>query len=67
MDGKTFETVVDKSKNTSDKAVEFNVIKPTKTYFVRLTILKKPKNTPLSILEFTALGKAVIPLPAYVH
>lgn len=67
MDGKAFDTVVDKSKNTADKAIEFDVIKPTKTYFVRLTILKKPKNTPLTILEFTAFGKAVIPPPAYMH
>ncbi len=64
-DGKNYTTVVDKSANKRDDAIEFDVIKPGEAKFVKLTILNKPKNTPLSILEFTVFGKANIPPPKF--
>jgi xylan 1,4-beta-xylosidase len=60
-DGKTFETVVDKTGNTTTRYTEFDELKPTVARFVRLTITDWPRKTPLGILEFTVFGKAVPP------
>jgi len=56
-DGKTFTTVVDKTKNDRDNAVEFDEITPVKCRHVKLTITNWPKDLPLGVLEFTAFGK----------
>lgn len=59
-DGKTFKTVVDKTKNDADNAVEFDEIKPVQCKYVKLTITGWPKDLPCGVIEFTVFGK---PLP----
>jgi len=56
-DGKTFKTVVDKTKNDADNVVEFNEIEPIKCCHVKLTITGWPKDLPCGIVEFTVFGK----------
>ncbi|MGQ9633127.1 MAG: family 43 glycosylhydrolase [Bryobacteraceae bacterium] len=59
-DGKTYETVLDKTNNNVTKYTEFDELRPTVCRFVRLTITEWPRAaSPLGILEFTAFGKAV--------
>jgi hypothetical protein len=62
-DGKTFSTLLDKSRNTITKYVEFDELSPTACRFVRLTLTGWPRNagTPLGIVEFTVFGKAISP------
>ncbi|WP_158534913.1 family 43 glycosylhydrolase [Mucilaginibacter hurinus] len=62
-DGKQYRNVVDKSANKTDRAIEFDRIAATQAKFVKLTILNKPPNTDVSILEFTVFGQALIPPP----
>ena len=58
MDGKDFKTVLDTSNNTVPRNVLFDEIAPVECRYVRLTMLDWPKNSPLSILDFTVFGKA---------
>jgi hypothetical protein len=59
MDGETFTTVVDKTGNNRDNAVEFDEITPTECRYVRLTIAAWPTNLPIGVLEFTVFGRPV--------
>ncbi len=60
-DGKTFDTILDKTNNNVTRYTEFDELPPTVCRFVRLTITDWPHvgATPLGILEFTVFGKAV--------
>jgi hypothetical protein len=60
-DGRTFTTILDKTKNNVDKYTEFDELPPTACRFVRLTITDWPRrpNAPLGIMEFTVFGKAI--------
>jgi xylan 1,4-beta-xylosidase len=62
-DGTTFTTLLDKTRNTVTRYVEFDELPPTACRFVRLTLTGWPRSTatPLGILEFTVFGKAVSP------
>jgi hypothetical protein len=62
-DGKTFTTLLDKTRNAVTKYVEFDELPPTTCQFVRLTLTDWPHNagTPFGIIEFTVFGTAVSP------
>jgi hypothetical protein len=62
-DGKVYSTLLDKTRNTITKYVEFDELPPTSCRFVRLTLTGWPRNagTPFGIVEFTAFGKAISP------
>ena len=66
IDGKTFETALDQSRNTIARNTIFDEISPVKCRFVRLTVTNWPKASPLGLLEFTVFGKAAGALPAAV-
>ena len=57
-DGKTFNTVVDKTFNERDNVIEFDEIKPVKCKYVRLTITGWPKGFRRGVIEFTVFGKS---------
>jgi xylan 1,4-beta-xylosidase len=59
-DGMTFTTILDKTRSTTTKYVEFDELPPTICRFIRLIVTGWPhrENAPLGILEFTAFGKA---------
>ena len=59
MDGETFTTVVDKTANDRDNAVEFDEITPVTCRYVRLTITGWPAGLPVGVLEFTVFGSPV--------
>jgi hypothetical protein len=56
-DGKTFQTVVDKTQNRKDNVIEFDEFKPTKCRYVRLTIAGWPQGFRRGVIEFTVFGK----------
>jgi hypothetical protein len=60
-DGKTFTTILDKTRNNVTRYTEFDELPPTACRFVRLTITDWPRrpNAPLGIMEFTVFGKPV--------
>lgn len=64
MDGKTYNTALNQSKNTISRNTVFEDIPPVKCRFVRLTMINWPKSTPLGIIEFTVFGKPAGSLPA---
>jgi hypothetical protein len=64
MDGKTYTTALDQSKNTISRNTIFDEIPPVKCRFVRLTMINWPKSTPLGIIEVTVFGKPADSLPA---
>jgi xylan 1,4-beta-xylosidase len=66
MDGKTFTTALDQTKNSLARNTIFEEIPPVKCRFVRLTITNWPKTSPLGIIEFTVFGKPAESLPAAV-
>jgi hypothetical protein len=66
MDGQTFTTALDQTKNTISRNTIFNEIPQVKCRFVRLTLTNWPKATPLGIIEFTVFGKPADSLPAAV-
>ena len=66
MDGKTYFTALDQTKNTGSRNTIFEEIPPVKCRFVRLTLTSWPKTTPLGIIEFTVFGKPADSLPAQV-
>jgi len=56
-DGQTFTTVVDKSNNNKDNAVEFDEIGPVRSRYVKLIITGWPKDLPGGVIEFTVFGR----------
>ena len=66
MDGKTYFTALDQTKNNVSRNTIFEEIPPVKCRFVRLTMTNWPKTTPLGIIEFTVFGKPADSLPAQV-
>lgn len=59
-DGKTFNTVLDKTKNNADNTVEFDEITPpVQCRYVKLMITGWPKGIPIGVIEFTIFGKPV--------
>ena len=62
-DGKTFSTLLDKTRNAITKYVEFDELPPTACRYVRLTLTGWPRNagTPFGIVEFTVFGKGISP------
>jgi xylan 1,4-beta-xylosidase len=66
MDGKTYATALDQTKNILSRNTIFEEIPPVKCRFVRLTMTNWPRTTPLGILEFTVFGKPAESLPAAV-
>ena len=56
-DGEAFTTVVDKTGNSRDNAVEFNAIVPVEARYVRLTLTGWPQGLPVGVLEFTVFGR----------
>jgi hypothetical protein len=64
MDGKTYTTALDQTKNTISRNTIFDEIPPIKCRFVRLSMTNWPKSSPLGIIEFTVFGKPADSLPA---
>ncbi|MBN2012125.1 family 43 glycosylhydrolase [candidate division KSB1 bacterium] len=64
MDGDTYITALDQTKNAILRNTIFEEISPVKCHFVRLTITEWPRTTPLGIIEFTIFGKPAESLPA---
>jgi hypothetical protein len=60
-DGKTYQTILDKTNNAVTRYTEFDELFPTVCRFVRLTITDWPHlaGAPLGVLEFTVFGNAV--------
>ena len=66
MDGKTYKTALDQTKNRISRNTIFEEIPPVKCRFVRLTMKNWPKTSPLGIIEFTVFGKPAESLPEAV-
>jgi len=64
LDGKTYITALDQTKNNISRNTIFDEISPVKCRFVRLTLTNWPKTAPLGIIEFTVFGKPAESLPA---
>ncbi len=64
LDGQTYSTVLDQTKNATSRNTIFEEIPPVKCRFVRLTMTNWPRTMPLGIIEFTVFGKAADSLPA---
>jgi hypothetical protein len=64
MDGKTYVTALDQTRNNISRNTIFEEIPPVKCRFVRLTVTKWPVSYPLGIIEFTVFGKPAESLPA---
>ncbi len=64
LDGQTYTTALDQTKNAISRNVVFEEIPPVKCRFVRLTMTNWPRATPLGIIEFTVFGKPAGSLPA---
>ena len=64
MDGQTYTTALDQTKNAISRNTIFEEIPPVKCRFVRLTMANWPRTTPLGIIEFTIFGKPAESLPA---
>ena len=64
-DGETFETVVDKTRNDRDNAVEFDEIGPVQGRYVKLTITGWPGDVPIGVIEFTVFGRPGPSFPRY--
>jgi xylan 1,4-beta-xylosidase len=64
MDGKTYVTALDQTRNNISRNTIFEEIPPVKCRFVRLTITKWPVTYPLGIIELTVFGKPAESLPA---
>ena len=56
-DNETFTTVVDKTDNLTDNAVEFDDIEPIECRYVRLTLTAWPESAPPGVVEFTVFGR----------
>ncbi len=66
LDGQTYTTTLDQTKNAVSRNTIFEEIPPVKCRFVRLVMTNWPRTTPLGIIEFTVFGKAAGTLPAAV-
>ncbi len=66
MDGESYKTALDMTKNDISRNVIFEEIPPVKCRFVRLTMTNWLETSPLGILEFTVFGKAADSLPSAV-
>jgi xylan 1,4-beta-xylosidase len=64
MDGQTYATALDQTKNAISRNTIFEEIPPVKCRFVRLTLTNWPRATPLGVIEFTVFGKPAGFLPA---
>ena len=64
LDGQTYTTALDQTKNAISRNTIFEEIPPVKCRFVRLTMTNWPRATPLGIIEFTVFGKPAGSLPA---
>ena len=64
LDGRTYTTALDQTKNAVSRNTIFEEIPPVKCRFARLTLTNWPKATPLGIIEFTVFGKPAKSLPA---
>jgi hypothetical protein len=64
LDGQTYTTALDQTKNAISRNTIFEEVSPVKCRFVRLTMTNWPRATPLGIIEFTVFGKAAESLPA---
>jgi xylan 1,4-beta-xylosidase len=64
LDGQTYTTALDRTKNAVSRHTIFEEIPPMKCRFVRLTLTNWPKTTPLGIIEFTVFGRPAESLPA---
>jgi xylan 1,4-beta-xylosidase len=64
MDGKTYVTALDQTRNNISRNTIFEEIPPVKCRFIRLTITKWSVSSPLGIIEFTVFGKPAESLPA---
>jgi xylan 1,4-beta-xylosidase len=64
LDGQTYTTALDQTKNAISRNTIFEEIPPVKCRFVRLVMTDCPKTTPLGIIEFTIFGKPAESLPA---
>jgi len=58
-DGENFVTVVDKTDDTVDNAVEFDEIEPIRCRHVRLTLTGWSDNHPRGVVELTVFGKPI--------
>jgi xylan 1,4-beta-xylosidase len=63
LDGKSFTTAVDKTRNSADNVAEFDEIKPVQCRYVRLSITGWPKGLPVGVFEFTIFGRPVAARP----
>lgn len=66
VDGQTYSTVIDQTKNTISRSTIFEEIPPTNCRLIRLTITNWPKTQPIELIEFTIFGKSEGYLPAKV-
>ncbi|MGC4050188.1 MAG: family 43 glycosylhydrolase [Paludibaculum sp.] len=57
LDNKTYQVIVDKTRNSAANNVEFDRFAPVPCRYIRLTLTGKPKNEPTALLEFTVFGK----------
>jgi len=64
LDGQTYTTALDQTKNAIARNVVFDEIPPVKCRFVRLMLTNWPRTTPLGIIEFTVFGRPAESLPA---
>lgn len=58
LDGKTYQTVVDKRGNTRKQNVEFSEFPPVRCRWARLRLTNQPKGQSTGVLELTIFGKA---------
>lgn len=58
-DGETFTTVIDKTENQKDNAVEFDEIVPVTCRYVRFTLTGWPEDLPRGVLELTIFGRPI--------
>lgn len=56
MDGETFQTVVDKSKNGEDYLIDYETFDETEAKYARLEILGSPKGISAGVIDFTVFG-----------
>jgi len=64
MEGETYVTALDQTKNGISRNTIFEEIPPVKCRFVRLIMTNWPRTIPLGILEFTVFGRAADSMPA---
>jgi xylan 1,4-beta-xylosidase len=64
LDGQTYTTALDQTKNAVSRNTIFEEIPPVKCRFVRLTMTNWPRAVPLGIIEFTVFGQPAESLPA---